>query len=262
MKDSLRLYGHYLSVHIRCVMQYKLSFLLTVIGQFLTAFGLFLTVYYILERFHEVDGFTFSEVLIAFSVMLMSFSIAEMFVRVFDTFASTIANGEFDRILVRPRNEIFQVLASKIEFTRIGRLVQAVVMLCYALLNSPVEWNVSKGITLLLMIAGGVAVFSGLFILYAAICFFTLEGLEFMNIFTDGAREHGKYPISIYGKWVLRFCTYVIPYALFQYYPLLYLFDRAEYVWYRFLPLAAMLFLIPCLLFWRFGLRHYKSTGS
>ena len=60
MKDSLRLYGHYLSVHIRCVMQYKLSFLLTVIGQFLTAFGLFLTVYYILERFHEVDGFTFS----------------------------------------------------------------------------------------------------------------------------------------------------------------------------------------------------------
>ncbi len=262
MQSSLKLYIHYLSIHIRCTMQYKLSFLLTLLGQFLTAFGLFLTVHYILERFHEVDGFTYSEVLTAFSVMLTSFSIAEMFARGFDTFASMIGNGEFDRILVRPRNEIFQVLASKIELTRLGRLFQAIVMLGFALPNSKITWTPSKLITLVLMIAGGIAVFSGLFILYAAICFFTLEGLEFMNIFTDGAREHGKYPVSIYGKWVLRFCTYVIPYALFQYYPLLYLFDRTEHAWYRFLPLVSMLFLIPCLLLWKFGLRHYRSTGS
>jgi ABC-2 type transport system permease protein len=29
-----------------------------------------------------------------------------------------------------------------------------------------------------------------------------------------------------------------------------------------FLPLAGLLFVIPCRLFWRFGVRHYKSTGS
>ena len=28
------------------------------------------------------------------------------------------------------------------------------------------------------------------------------------------------------------------------------------------LPLIACLFLIPCLLLWRFGVRHYRSTGS
>lgn len=33
---------------------------------------------------------------------------------------------------------------------------------------------------------GGVC---GLFIVYAALCFFTTEGLEVMNIFTDGGRE-------------------------------------------------------------------------
>ena len=35
----------------------------------------------------------------------------------------------------------------------------------------------------------GVAVFSSLFVLYAGFSFFTIEGLEFMNIFTDGPRE-------------------------------------------------------------------------
>lgn len=262
MRNGIRLYGHYLSIHIRSMMQYKMSFVLTMIGQFLTTFGLFLAVYFILGRFHEVDGFSFSEVLMAFSVMLSSFALAEMFVRGFDTFASMIANGEFDRIMVRPRNEIFQVLAAKIELSRLGRLIQAAVMLLYSVKNSGIDWNIGKAVTLFFMIVGGTAVFAGLFIIYASICFFTLEGLEFMNIFTDGAREHGKYPISIYGKWILRFCTYVIPYALFQYYPLLYLLDRTEHNWYCFLPIVSILFLIPCLLIWKFGLRHYKSTGS
>lgn len=262
MKKIIKLYLHYLSIQLRAMMQYKISFLLTVIGQFFTSFVLFLTVYFMLSRFHTVAGFTFTEVMLCFSVMLMSFSLAEILVRGFDTFSSIIAHGEFDRIMVRPKNEIFQVLASRVEFTRIGKLLQAAVMLIYAVNSSQVEWNADKIMTLVLMIVGGVTVFSGLFILYASLCFFTLEGLEFVNVFTDGAREHGKYPISIYGKWVLRFCTYIIPYTLFQYYPFLYLLGRAQHSWYRFLPAAAMLFLVPCLLFWKFGLKHYKSTGS
>ena len=31
---------------------------------------------------------------------------------------------------------------------------------------------------------------------------------------------------------------------------------------YVLLPVLACLFLLPCLLFWRSGLAHYKSTGS
>ena len=62
-------------------------------------------------------------------------------------------------------------------------------------------------LTVIFMLIGGAAVFSGLFMVYAALCFFTLDGLEFMNVLTDGAREYGKYPIGIYGKRMLQFCT-------------------------------------------------------
>ena len=34
-----------------------------------------------------------------------------------------------------------------------------------------------------------------------------------MNVLTDGAREYGKYPIGIYGKRMLQFCTVIVPYA-------------------------------------------------
>lgn len=258
----MKLYLKYASIILRCQLQYKVSFLMSTIGQFLVAFSTFLSVYFMFNRFGSVNGFTYTEVLLCFAIMLTSFSLAECFVRGFDAFSGIISNGEFDRIMVRPRNEIFQVLASRIEFSRIGRLFQAIALFMYAIPKSGVLWSVDKIITLALMLLGGLFVFSGLFIIYATLCFFTTEGLEFMNIFTDGTREFGKYPLSIYGEGILKFLTYVVPVALFQYYPFLYLIGRTDNILYMLAPVAGIAFIVPCLIFWKIGVRHYKSTGS
>lgn len=213
------------------------------------------------QRFPSVVGFTYSEVLLCYGIVLMEFSIAEALARGFDTFPSMIRHGEFDRIMVRPRNEIFQVLGTHIEFTRIGRIFQAIVMFTYGIHGSDVSWNFGKILVVILMLMGGTALFCGLFLIYAAICFFTLEGLEVMNILTDGAREYGKYPVNIYGKGILFLCTFLVPYALVQYYPFLSLLDRGPW-WYGLLPLCAIVFLLPCYGLWRLGVRRYKSSGS
>jgi len=258
----MKLYLKYASIILRGQMQYKVSFVLTAIGQFLVSFTGFLGVYYMFNRFNSVEGFTFSQVLLCFGVLLASFSLAECFVRGFDTFRGIISNGEFDRIMVRPRNEILQVLSARIDFSRIGRFLVSVGLLVYAIANSGVAWTPDRILTLIFMIIGGFFVYAGLFVVYASICFFTIEGLEFMNIFTDGTREAGKYPLSIYGEGILKFLTYVVPIALFQYYPFLYLIGQSDNKFYIFLPLIAALYIFPCLLFWKFGVKHYKSTGS
>lgn len=259
---TTRLYLHYVSINILCMMQYKTSFLLTAIGQFLVSFNVFLGIFFMFQRFSKVEGFTYSEVLLCYAIILLEFAFAEMTARGFDTFSGMVRSGDFDRVLVRPQNEIVQVLGSKFELTRIGRIIQAVVMFAYGVIKSDVNWNLPKIGAILFMLIGGTAVFSSLFLIYAALCFFTLDGLEFMNVFTDGAREFGKYPIGIYGKKMLLFATFIIPYALIQYYPLLYILDRRSSILYMLLPLAACWFLIPALLLWRFGVRHYKSSGS
>ena len=256
------LYLKSLLIHVKGQMQYKMSFVFLLIGQFLTAFSAFLTIYVLMQRFHTVKGFTYPQVLLCFAVVLLSFSLAECFFRGFDTFSGIIGNGQFDRILVRPRSAVYQVLCAKIELTRLGRLLQAALVMVYAIPHSGVIWTADKIGVLALMILGGVAVFSALFVLYAGICFFTVEGLEFMNIFTDGGREFGSYPISVFGESVLKFCTFVIPLALFQYYPLLWLLDMTDKVFYAFTPLIGALFWLPALLVWRLGVKNYVSTGS
>ena len=61
---------------------------------------------------------------------------------------------------------------------------------------------------------------------------------------------------------VLGFCTYIIPYALVQYYPLLYLLGKTDRWWYALYPFGAVLFLLLSYVLWRYGIRNYKSTGS
>ncbi len=262
MRRKICLYRHYVSIVVRGMMQYKASFLLNSLGQFLVSFSVFLGIYFMFRRFHQVRGYSYSEVLLCYAIVLMEFSLAEMWARGFDTFSGLVRSGEFDRVLVRPQGEILQVLGSRFELTRLGRMSQAVVMLVYAFCTAEIHWTVGRVCTFLFMLVGGTAVFSGLFLIYAALCFFTLEGLEFMNVLTDGAREYGKYPLDVYGKRVLQFATVLVPYALIQYYPLQYILGRTANPIYIFLPLAAVLFLLPCYGLWRYGVRHYKSSGS
>ena len=258
----LRLYANYFSIHLKSQMQYKVSFTLTMLGQIITSFSTFLGVWFIFTRFNEVEGFSFSEVLLCFAAVLLAFSAAECFARGFDQFPQIIGNGEFDRIMIRPRGLIFQVLATKVELTRLGRALQAAVVFCYAIPASGIDWTAGRIITLVLMIICGCVLYFALFLIFASFAFFTLEGLEFMNILTDGSREFGRYPYAIYGQPVLRFLTYVVPLALVQYYPLLFLLGRENSLPYRLSPLFSLAFLLPAFCFWRYALGKYKSTGS
>ncbi len=258
----MKIYAKFVLMTIKSQMQYKSSFFMSAFGQFLISFTAFLSVYFMYLRFNVVNGYDLSEILLCFSIMLMSFSIAECFFRGFDVFPRLIRSGDLDRILIRPRNIVLQVLTSNIEFTRVGRFLQALIMLAYAVPSSGVTWTYDKVITLIFMLIGGIIVFASTFMLYAGVSFFTIDGIEFMNIFTDGVREFGRYPLGIYGDYVLKIFTFVVPVSLFQYYPLLYLIGDSNNILFMFLPLFTVLFTIPCYLLFRFGLSKYKSTGS
>jgi ABC-2 type transport system permease protein len=258
----MKLYLNYIAVNLKSQMQYKISFLLSTVGQFITAFTAFFGLYFIFLRVRAVDDFTYEQVFICFAIVMTAFSLGEMFGGGLTGFSRMLGNGEFDRTLVRPRNIILQVLMPNMDFTRLGLLIQAVLVLCYAIPLSKIIWTWDKILTLYLMILCGSALFFGLFLVNAACSFFTLESMNFLNIFTYGARQFGRYPFSVYGNGILKVLTFIIPLALIQYYPLLYLLDREQNLLYMLLPLLALLFLIPSYAFFRFGLRHYKSTGS
>lgn len=258
------LYFKYLTLALKAQMQYRTSFFLLSLGQFFVPFAVFAGLYFLFERFGQIKGWEFFEVALCFGVIHMSFAVSECFARGFDSFSSMIVNGEFDRVLVRPRSTIVQVLGSKFEFTRFGRLIQSSIVLLWAMSGLDIHWTVIKIITLIFMIISGILIFTGIFMLAATLCFWTVQGIEVTNIFTDGGREMAQYPLDIYKEWVTRFFTFVIPFGCVNYLPLLFILDKTTgnpYL-YMITPLAGFIFLLPCILIWQFGVRHYRSTGS
>ncbi|MBO0992923.1 ABC transporter permease [Bacillus sp. SD088] len=260
----MTLYFKYLKVLWKAQLQYRTSFWLLSLGQFFTPFTVFAGLYFLFERFGQIKGWNFAEVALCFAVIHMAFAISECFARGFDSFSGLVREGNFDRLLVRPRGTVIQVIGSQFEFTRMGRLVQSLIVLIWAIQALPIDWTLIKVMTLMLMIGSGICIFTGIFILAATFCFWTIQGIEVTNIFTDGGREMAQYPLNIYQKWLSKFFTFVIPFGCVNYIPLLFLLDKHEGHAYlhMFAPVLGIIFIIPCLFVWNIGVRHYRSTGS
>ena len=257
----MKLYLKFLSIHMRSAMTYRASFFLSCLGHLLITTNVFLSVVFLLDRFGAIGGYTMPQLSLCYAVILSGTSLAECFARGFDAFTRILSEAQFDRIMLRPRSLFFQVICQDMKPTMLARVLQAAVMLAWGISAGAVAWTPLKALVLALMILCGAGIFFGLFLVNACICFFTLEHVETLNIFLDGPREYGKYPFGIYGKPVLLVLTFLVPLALVQHWPLQYLFDRGP-AWYGLLPIVSLLFLIPCALLWRLGVRHYRSTGS
>lgn len=262
MGRSMNLYLRYASICVRSAMQYKLSFLLMILGRFILAFNEFLAIKFLFAGLEEIKGYTYGEVLLCFSIMQMSFAFAELFGNGFKAFSGMVKRGEFDRMLLRPCSPILQIIGTKFEIGRTGPMITAIITLFIGMGNSRVEWGLAAFFTLALMIVGGTFLFIGLFMIGASFCFFSIEDTSIMNVLTYGAKSHGKYPVDIYGKGMMRFCTYVIPYTLIQYYPLQYLLGKTTRWQLALYPLGIAAFVAVCYVIWRIGVRNYKSCGS
>jgi len=178
-----------------------------------------------------------------------------------------IKSGDFDRLLLRPRSTAFQILGQDLQLMRIGRFSQALIVLFWSAGQLPSFWTLFNGILLCTGIAGGVCLFSGLFVLQATLCFWTTESLEIVNCATYGGVETAQFPVTIYRPWFRAIFTFVIPLATVNYFPIHAILKLKDSLgsttllqWLS--PLAGVAFFAVCLQCWRIGVKRYSSTGS
>jgi ABC-2 type transport system permease protein len=265
--SAIRLYGRYASISLRGQMEYAASFLMQTAGQFLVTGIEFLGIWTLFSRFGQIRGWTLGEVAFFYGLISITWSIADAVSRGFDVFGTTVKNGDFDRILLRPRSTIVQLFGHELTLRRMGRFAQGLAVLVFAIKMLDVGWSGPRLVLLALAVIGGVCVFIGLMILEATSAFWTTESLEVWNAFTYGGVTMSQYPLEIYRPWFRRVFLFVIPIGSVSYLPGVAFLGRADPLGTPLLvqwmaPLAGPIFLLICLQAWRFGVRHYQSTGS
>jgi ABC-2 type transport system permease protein len=264
---ALGLYRRYAAISIRSQMQYRASFVMTAMGAFLIAGVEFVAIWALFDRFSQVRGWTLTEIALFYGLVSITWALCDAIGRGFDMFATTIKNGDFDRLLLRPRSTVLQLIGQEVTLRRVGRLIQGLAVLGYAIAAGSIDWSVARAALFVASIACGVCAFLGLLVLQATTAFWTVESLEVWSSFTYGGVTMAQYPLAIYRSWFRKLFTYAIPIACVSYYPGVAILGRADPLgapgfvgWVS--PLAGPVFLLACLQVWRIGVRHYRSTGS
>ncbi|MCY6491778.1 MULTISPECIES: ABC transporter permease [Leptolyngbya] len=265
--NALQLYLRYISVSFQAQMQYKVSFLLQLIGQFGGTAIEFFAIWTLFNRFNQLGTWTLAEVALFYGTVNTAFACADAIARGFDLFGKLIRDGGFDRLLLRPRSTVLQLLGTEFTLKRMGRLLQGLAVLGWSLSTLQIPLSLSTVWLLFTAWLGSIALFVGIVIVQATLTFWTIESLEIMNILTYGGVETAQYPFSIYRKWFQRFFTFLIPLACVSYFPLLAVLNKAaEFsvpLWVCYVsPIAGFIFLGVSLKLWRIGERYYCSTGS
>lgn len=263
----LSLYRCLVSARIRSQMQYRVSFVLEVLGNFFITVLDFVTIAILLTRFRQVGGWTIAEVAFLYGVSGISFSLAQTVGRGFDVFHLQIVRGDFDRVLIRPLGTFFHLVASDFGLRQLGRFIQAALVLFLAERWLGVAWTLPKLLFLMLTLASGALFFLGIMVVGATFCFWTAETAEVTNIFTHGGTYMLQYPMHIYQEWFRNIFIFIVPMAFINYFPALYLLDKADPLglpgFFPFLsPLISLGIFLLARAFWHFGVRHYQSTGT
>lgn len=261
MSDAFAMYRRYVAISIRAQLVYRATFVMKAIGHLLVTAIEFFGIWALFSRFGTLGGWTLREVGLIYGAIDIAFALADATGRGFDKFGTILKAGDFDRMLLRPRSPILQLLGYEIQLMRIGRLSQGLVVLIWA--STAIAWTPATLALLVFSIAGSTCLFVGLVVLQATSAFWTIETLEVWNAFTYGGNYAAQYPMAIYRTWFRRFFTAIVPLALTSYYPARAILGRdALDAWNVLGPLAGAGFLAIAFALFGVGVRHHASTGT
>ncbi len=268
MLEALHLYFRFIAIRIRAQLQYPAPFVLDVVGTAVGTGIYFATLAAVFARFNNIGGWSLGEVAFLYGLAEMAFATMDMIFSYYDpdAFTTLVQRGTFDQMLLRPLSLPLQIFSTDFVLRRLGRVAEGMAVFGLSLYLTHAAWTPLKWLYLAVVFVSTAAFFGGLEVIGSTTCFWTVERLEAINIFTYGGTEMISYPMHIYADWIRQFFTFVIPAALLTYYPALYFLDKPILPGQAGLPflspLAGWGTLAVAFVFWNCGVKKYTSTGS
>ena len=258
----MKLVFKYIGMHLKSQLEYRSSFIMSLLAQLLPMAFSASMVFVLLNKFNFLERFNMYEVMLIISIVQFGHSFSECFGRGFDKFSDIIKYGKLDLILIKPRSIYMQVFGNKIEFTKFSRVIGSLILFVIGIHNLNFDKSVLNILLLIGLLIFSAIIYVAMYIFAACFCFKTIEGLEFTNIFTDSSHEFGQYPMEIFRKEVLFVFTYFIPIACVNYYPIRFILGKSNSILYLISPLFSILFLTISILVFNKCLKNYTSAGS
>ena len=267
MASRATIYAKIAGSRVRSQTQYRLSFVLQVVGAFCLTFTDFAIVLVIFRHLPNLAGWSFIEIAFLYGSSYVAFKTADIAMTNIDKLPMLIRLGTFDQLLARPLGTLGQLMTSDVGIRQVGAIAQGAAVFAYALSRLRIDWTPDRITLLMAMVVSAFFIFCAIFVATNSIAFWITDAREVANSFTYGGQLATQFPMNVFGVWFRRLMGFVIPLAFINYFPALHILDkndplRAPTFLRFFSPLVAAVSVAVAGLVWRVSVRHYRSTGS
>jgi ABC-2 type transport system permease protein len=173
-----------------------------------------------------------------------------------------VRSGQFDRFMVRPVDPLFHLLADRFCHDGIGNFLVGAALVGIAAGQLGLAWTPGTLLYLVIMVLSGGIIFIALNLMTCVSAFWIMDSVPVTRVVFE-MHEFAKYPLSIYPRAIGLLLTWAIPFGFASYFPAARLMGIESPSWQAYgAPVVAGVVLAIALQVWRFGLRHYGSTGT
>lgn len=266
-RELVAIYLRLVGARIRAQLEYRVSAALQLLGTALLTALDFVAIAVIFANVPELGDWTVAEVALLYALATISFAFADLVIGHLDLFPQMIREGTFDQILVRPLPSLFQIAAADFAVRRIGKVLQGIAVLVFALFALEIDWTLGRVLAIPLAITSGAVIYGAVWIALATVAFWIVDAMELVNAFTYGGSFLSQYPLGIFARWLQGLVVFVVPLAFVAYFPALYVLDKDDALGLpetlRFLsPVVAVATALVAGVVWRNAVRHYRSAGG
>jgi ABC-2 type transport system permease protein len=257
------LYLKLLRASLRSRMQYRANFLFATAVAALISIAEFLMVAVVLLRFGHVRDWNVYEVGYLYAVIILAKTIYRTFSSDVHHIENYLVSGDLDKLMVRPVPVLFALMTQNVRLLP-GELIQGTTVLAVslgAMLRSGQIDVWAVPLTIYSVLVGAVILF-GIGLATATVGFWTTQVDDLQTFTEDAARNAAQYPLLLYPKWLQGIMLTLLPVGFVNYLPALYLLKGELGLWvFAASSGVAVATLGAALLFWRFGISRYQSTG-
>ena len=263
MKRLFRIYGIFVVLDLKRMMEYKGDFLIGVISVFLQQAVNIIFLWVIFNQIPALDNWTIDQIIFIYGFSLLPKGLDHL---LFDNLwifgYSVVANGDFDKYLTRPINSLLHVLIEKFQLDALGEILIGILLLSASITQVGIDWNILNIALFIIVIPFATLIYTSIKIATAAIAFWTKRSGNITFMFYQ-INDFAKYPTTIYNRLIQNTITYIIPFAFTAFYPASYfltgenpLFNIGGVI------LVSIVALIISVVIWNAGVSAYESAGS
>ncbi len=260
------MYRQYWRINALTTLEYRENFILWSIFTLVYHGAAVAALYIVLRTFPSLNGWDFRDMAFLYGLWMLGHAVHNTLFSSVGDIPERIREGEFDRVLVRPLDALFQVIATPGQIFP-DELLLGLTYFIGATLYAHVRIDAAFVAFVPLVVAGGALIDLGINLIIATVAFWFVRVDALRWIVLQLESEFTRYPIGIYSRGVRLLLTFVLPFAFMNYFPATYFLDKSDSALALppaiglLTPLIGALFVTLAYAFWRAGLNRYQGVG-